>query len=157
MCLPQSLSALNSLSLISPCSLLGFSHLTSRGFRLATGWVMCFWFGGGALFKRSLPGKKRTAKRGLRDLSWVKEGAWEQQTTFRTSVCWPAPAMWGERAAEDRRGEEGRGGDPLLHQSQKRKARAGVKRSVLHDLEDVPESAGARGKATPSDLFIRFD
>lgn len=61
---------------------------------------------------------------------------------------------------ESRRRREGRGeerGDPLLHQSQKRKARAGVKRSVLHDLEDVPESAGARGKATPSDLFIPFD
>lgn len=61
------------------------------------------------------------------------------------------------RRRREGRGWEGRRGDPLLHQSQKRKARAGVKRSVLRDLEDVPESAGARGEATPSDLFIRFD
>lgn len=54
-------------------------------------------------------------------------------------------------------GGERRRGDPLLHQSQKRKARAGVKRSVLHDLEDVPESVGVRSEATSSDLFIRFD
>lgn len=48
---------------------------------------MWFLFGGG-LFKRSLP-EKRTAKHGLRDLSWVKEAA----TTCRTSVRWPGLAM----------------------------------------------------------------
>lgn len=103
--------------------------------------IMCFWFAAAAgEFERSLS-EKRTAKRGLRDLSWVKEGVWEAEMTFRTSVCLPVLAMWALDLAEQR-GKEGRGGggggvgevvggDLLLHRGQKRKASVGVKRSVF--------------------------
>lgn len=99
------------------CSASPIWQAVSSDWRQVEWWA--FWFGGGGgsggggggggggLLQEKSAREKRTAKRGLRDLSWVKEGVWEQQTTFRTSVCWPAPAMWGERAGEDGMGGEG--------------------------------------------------
>lgn len=108
----------------------------------------------------------REVCQGKKDSSaWIKrpklgEGGCLRATNNIQDICVLACSchVRGEsRRRREGKGGEGRGGDPLLHQSQKRKARAGVKRSVLRDLEDVPESAGTHGGATPSDLFIRFD
>lgn len=99
--------------------------------RLPTGWVMCLWCGR-ALFERSLPaGEKRTAKRGLSDLSWVKEGVWEAASDIQDVLCClPCEA---ESWRDGGRQEE----TTTAHWRQKRKPRAGVKRSPCHDLEDA--------------------
>lgn len=97
--------------------------------RLPTGWVMCLWCGR-ALFERSLPaGGKRTAKRGLSDLSWVKEGVWEAASDIQDVLCC-LPCE-----AESRRVGGGQGESTTAHSRQKRKPRAGVKRSPCHDLD----------------------
>lgn len=76
-------------------------------------------------------GEKRTAKRGLSDLSWVKEGVWEAANDIQDVLCclpceaesWRDGGVLGESTAARSR--------------QKRKPRAGVKRSPCRDLEDV--------------------